>query len=190
MSFFFYLNMVKKYCLYKLGLSTSFHGEDEYHKKLHSNARIVYYFNVRNENEDWCVYKENVKGLIQNYIQSNFNEKLNGCSFVLETNKHNENVNITGDIITAELNNNDKSIKMCMNHYYCGGSFFLKGLGVLFNGVSPDLPSVPKFPFVNDYYLLKFCINRPDIPLNKCFSIIDSESKIKRLTFTLNKKEK
>lgn len=184
-----YFNIIKNYFCYKLGLNINHHGEDEYHKQLESDSRIITHFSFDMTDDEWEEYKKIKKKSMNNHYLSYFNERLNNGTFSEYVNDDNKWL-LSRNIAFSGINNKDKSITGIFNHHYCGGGFFLKRLSNITDGEHPRLPSLPPTPFIQDYYLLKFLLKRPDIPTNKCFSIVNHIDNMKRLTFTMDRKDK
>tara|TARA_Y100001980_G_C14552490_1_gene336766 strand:+ start:574 stop:1650 length:1077 start_codon:yes stop_codon:yes gene_type:complete len=92
-------------------------------------------------------------------------------------------------VIFTTINMKKKSISTSFDHSYCSGHFFLKYGTVISNGTCPNLPTFPRLFGIAEYYLIKFAIERNDIPLNKVFNIVKNKEEMKRLYFTLDTKK-
>ena len=170
---------------FKLYISN--HGEDTYQieKSTRDNdvQRVFTYTQLDfKKNIQWQQYlietipklKELYKQITENYSFEYINEK---TSLSLEPSKK---------TIHTIVNMRSKTISTGFDHSYCSGHFFLEYGTVITNGKCPNLPLFPRYFGIAEYYLIKFAVERPDIPTNPVFSIVKSKKDMKRLFFTLN----
>jgi hypothetical protein len=84
------------------------------------------------------------------------------------------------------INMKTKTISTGFDHSYCSGHFFLEYGTVITNGKCPKLPTFPKLFGIAEYYLMKFAIERNDLPSNPVFTIVKTQKEMKRLYFKLD----
>ena len=183
------LLVVFRLCIqFKLYISN--HGEDTYQieKSTRDNQiqRVFTYttFNFKKTIE-WQQYLINTIHKLENL----YKEITENYSFEYSNVKKKLSLVPSEKTIHTIINMKTKTISTSFDHSYCSGHFFLEYGSVITGGICPTLPIFPKYFGIGEYYLIKFAIERPDIPTNPVFSIVKNKEERKRLYFTLNTKD-
>ena len=75
-----------------------------------------------------------------------------------------------GDVVSVWIDDSKQVIRLCFNHEWCSGYFFLLCGATICHGDSPKTPSFPNTPFIPEYSFLKLLVNKPHLPISKCFN--------------------
>ena len=182
--------LLSRVCI-ELKLYISNHGEDTYQieKSTRDNTiqRVMSYtiFDFKKKIK-WQEYLINTVHKLQNLYESVTK------NYSFHYYKSNEMLSLkpSEETILTKINMKTKTITTIFDHSYCSGNFFLEYGAIISNGEVPKLPIFPSYFGIAEYYLMKFAIDRPDLPNNKVFSIVKNTGEMKRLYFTLNIKNK
>lgn len=163
------------------------HGEDTYQiEKSTRDGQIqrVFTHTIYNfkKSIEWQRYLINTIHKLENLYKTVTND----YGFEYINNKKNLSLKPSQKVIFTTINMKSKTITTSFDHSYCSGHFFLKYGTVISDGSCPNLPLFPKMFGIAEYYLLKFAIERNDIPINKVFNIVKNREEMKRLYFTLD----
>ena len=186
-----FLVLIIIFVLFRLGVNlkihVSNHGEDTYQiEKSTRDGQIqrVFTYTIYNFKKtiEWQQYLINTIHKLEKLYKSITND----YGFEYISNSKKLSLRPSEKIIFTTINMKTKTITTSFDHSYCSGHFFLKYGSVISDGICPTLPKFPKLFGIAEYYLLKFAIERNDIPVNKVFNIVKTKPEMKRLYFTLD----
>ena len=172
-----------------LKIYVSNHGEDTYQieKSTRDNQiQRVFTYTIYNfkKNLEWQQYLINTVHKLEQLYKTVTND----YGFEYINSSKNLSLEPSKKVIFTTINMKTKTIRTSFDHSYCSGHFFLKYGTVISKGFCPTLPTFPSMFGIAEYYLMKFFIERNDIPLNKVFNIVKTREEMKRLYFTLDVK--
>ena len=189
----FFLVIIIILVVFRLGVNfkihVSNHGEDTYQIEKSTRddqiQRVFTYtiFNFKKTIE-WQQYLINTIHKLEKLYQTITSD----YGFEYINSSKNLSLKPSKKIIFTTVNMKTKTITTTFDHSYCSGHFFLQYGTVISNGTCPNLPKFPKLFGIAEYYLIKFAIERNDIPLNKVFNVVKTRPEMKRLYFTLDAK--
>ena len=169
------------------------HCEDIYQKSRNTGNnmnRIITWSYMDMSNTEWQEYIKNLQYNLINLYRKELGDLLRDVSdqdLVSFKTIDDETLLVPyGEIINTRIDNEKKILKSCFNHEWCSGYFILKYSSIIYNGKCPNIPKFPNTPFIPEYSLFKLMLNKPYLPISKCFTTNINKDKIKRLSYTFD----
>lgn len=172
------------------------HGEDSYQKSKNSGNseneknRLFGWSHFDMSDIEWKKYVKNLNYRLINLYRKEFNGLIDQISdhdlVSFQSTDKVMSYAVHGEVVSTWIDNKKKIIRTCFNHEWCSGYFFLQYGSVVYNGKCPNPAKYPNVPFIPEYSLLKLMLNKPYIPISRCFSTDINKHEIKRINYKID----